>query len=100
MQGVPGTARRQRRLHLLRGASFGGGGAHEPGQPDEDAVRGVEEHLGAHLNRGVVVTEAGSYLRLINVCITQLKDQGPSRTCNESNKQQEAPGMQSARPVN
>jgi len=32
----------------------------------------------------VVVTEAGSYLRLIDSCITQLKAQGPSRTCNES----------------
>jgi len=28
-------------------------------------------------------TEAGSYLRLIHSCITQLKAQGPSRTCNE-----------------
>jgi len=30
------------------------------------------------------VTETGSYLRLIDSCITQLKAQGPSRTCNES----------------
>ena len=29
-------------------------------------------------------TEAGSYLRLIDSCITQLKAHGPSRTCNES----------------
>ena len=29
-------------------------------------------------------TDAGSYLRLIDSCITQLKAQGPSRTCNES----------------
>ena len=35
------------------------------------------------------VTEAGSYLRLIEICITQLKAQGPSRTCNES-KEEEA----------
>ena len=28
-------------------------------------------------------TEAGSYLRLIDSGITQLKAQGPSRTCNE-----------------
>jgi len=27
-------------------------------------------------------SEAGSYLRLIGSCITQLKVQGPSRTCN------------------
>jgi len=31
-----------------------------------------------------VVTEAGSYLRLIDFRITQLKAQGPSRTCSES----------------
>ena len=29
-------------------------------------------------------SEAGSYLRLIDSSITQLKAQGPSRTCNES----------------
>ena len=40
-------------------------------------------------NRGVVVTEAGSYLRLIDPCITQLEAQGPSRTFNES-KEEEA----------
>ena len=33
------------------------------------AARGYAE------NRGVVVTEAGSYLRLIDFCITQLKAQ-------------------------
>ena len=36
----------------------------------------------------VVVTEAGSYLRLIDSCITQLKAQGPSRTCNESKEEE------------
>jgi len=34
-------------------------------------------------------SEAGSYLRLIDSCITQLKTQGPSRTCNESKKEEE-----------
>ena len=34
-------------------------------------------------------TEAGSYLRLIDACITQLKAQGPSRTCNESKEEEE-----------
>ena len=34
-------------------------------------------------NRVVVVTEAGSYLRLIDSCVTQLKAQGPFSTCNE-----------------
>jgi len=32
-------------------------------------------------------TEAGSYLRLIDSCITQLKAQAPSRTCNESKEE-------------
>ena len=35
-------------------------------------------------------TEAGSYLRFIDSCITQLKAQGPSRTCNESEEEEEA----------
>jgi len=38
-----------------------------------------------------VVTEAGSYLRLIDFCITQLKAQGPSRTCNESKEEEKKP---------
>jgi len=33
--------------------------------------------------------KAGSYLRLIDSCFTQVKAQGPSRTCNES-KEEEA----------
>jgi len=45
---------------------------------------------GGVANRGVVVTEAGSYLRLIHSCITQLKAQGPFRTCNESKEEEEA----------
>ena len=36
-----------------------------------------------------MVTEAGSYLRLIDSWITQLKAQGPSRTCNESKEEEE-----------
>ena len=35
------------------------------------------------------VTEAGSNLRLIDSCITQLKAQGPSRTSNESKEEEE-----------
>ena len=31
-----------------------------------------------------------AYLRLIDSCITQLKAQGPSRTCNESKEEEEA----------
>ena len=36
-----------------------------------------------------MVTEAGSYLRLTDSCITQLKTQGPSRICNESKEEEE-----------
>ena len=32
---------------------------------------------------------AGSYLRLIYACITQLKAHGPSRTCNESKAEED-----------
>ena len=39
-------------------------------------------------NRGVVVTEAGSYLRLIDSCLTRLKAQGPSGPCNESQEKE------------
>ena len=34
-------------------------------------------------------SETGSYLRLIDSCITQLKVQGPSRTCNESEEEED-----------
>jgi len=34
-------------------------------------------------------SEEGSYLRLIDSCITQLKLHGPSRTCNESKEEDE-----------
>jgi len=40
-------------------------------------------------NQCAVVTEAGSCLRCVDSCITQLKAQGPSRTCNESNEEEE-----------
>jgi len=46
------------------------------------AARGHEHEI------CVVVTEAGSYLRLIDSCITQLEAQGPSRTCNESKEEE------------
>ena len=38
-------------------------------------------------------SEAGSYLRLIYSCITQLKSQGPARTCNESKEEEEEWGL-------
>jgi hypothetical protein len=36
-----------------------------------------------------VVTEAGSYSRLIDSFITQLEAQGPARTCHESKEEEE-----------
>jgi len=42
--------------------------------------------VGAEMCSG---SEAGSYLRLIDSCITQRKAQGPSRTCNESKEENE-----------
>ena len=40
-----------------------------------------------------------SYLRLIDSCVTQLKVQGPSRTCNESKEERPAPRSPCARPA-
>ena len=37
----------------------------------------------------VSIPRRGSYLRLIDSCITQRKAQGPSRTCNESKEEEE-----------
>ena len=34
-------------------------------------------------------TEAGSYLRLKDSCITQIQAQGPSRACNESKEEED-----------
>jgi len=34
-------------------------------------------------------TQAGSYLRLIDSCITHIEAQGPSRTCKESKEEEE-----------
>ena len=38
-----------------------------------------------------VVPRRARILRLMHCCITQLKAQGPSRTCNESKEEEEAP---------
>jgi len=71
------------------------GGVHEG-----DGVRDVEleaEDVETHaLARDDVVADhlqAGSYLRLIDSCITQLQAQGPSRTCNESKEEEERRGV-------
>ena len=44
-------------------------------------------------------SQAGSYLRLIDSCITQLEVQGPSRTCIESQEEEEVTRNESAAPV-
>ena len=38
-------------------------------------------------------SETVAYLRLIDSCITQLKAEGPSRTCNESKEEEEEVSM-------
>ena len=39
----------------------------------------------------VVLSDLESYVRLIDFCITQLKAQGPSRFCKESNEEEVRP---------
>jgi len=56
------------------------------------ADEGVREHLElphTHVIQRACGTETGSYLRIIDSCITQLKAQGPARTCNESKEGEE-----------
>ena len=50
--------------------------------------------------RCLLVPVPGSYLRLVDSFITQLKAQGPSRTCNESKEEEEeeVPVSVAARP--
>ena len=49
----------------------------------------VSQFQNNHFTEMCCGTEAGSSLRLIDSCITQLKAQGPSRTCNESKEEEE-----------
>jgi len=42
-------------------------------------------------------TEAGSYLRLIDSCITHLKAQRPSRTCNERKEEEKKKSVNGAK---
>ena len=41
-------------------------------------------------------SETVAYLRLIDSCITQLKAQGPSRTCNESKEEEKTMSLRSS----
>ena len=56
----------------------------------EDVTRTLE-FKNNHFTEMCCGTEAGSYLRLIDSCITQLKARGPSRTCNESKEEVRLP---------
>ena len=52
--------------------------------------------LRTHFTEMCCGAEAGSYLRPIDSFITQLKAQGPSRTCNESKGEEKKSGISSA----
>ena len=54
----------------------------------EDAIKtAIHSASGNHFTEMCSGSEEGSYRRLIDSCITQLKAQGPSRTCNESQEE-------------
>ena len=48
----------------------------------------VSKFKNKHFTEMCCGTEAGSYLRLIDSCITQRKAEGPARTCNESKEEE------------
>jgi len=48
-----------------------------------------DEFENNHFTEMCCVTEVGSYVRLIDSCNTQLKAQGPSRTCNDSKEEED-----------
>ena len=65
----------------LRGIKvLAGAAAQSAGSPNEYHVPGTFQERNK--------TEWLRYLRLIDSCITQLKAQGPSRTCNESKEEE------------
>ena len=57
------------------------------GERAREIERGPRERTGQRRHCG---NEAGSYLRLIDACITQLKAEELSRTCNGSKEEEEA----------
>jgi len=59
------------------------------GQSPRAASRGSAWVVHSRRCQRVHRPEAGSYLRLIDSCITQLKAQGPFRICNESREEEE-----------
>jgi len=63
-------------------------GAEEARGNQKAALAGVVHDAKVYIAEMCSGSEAGSYLRLIDSCITQLKTQGPSRTCNESKEEE------------
>ena len=55
--------------------------------PDAHSVEYSSQFKNNHFTEMCCGTEKGSYLRLIDSCITQRKAQGPSRTCDESTEE-------------
>ena len=63
----------------------------------EGRGRGLDRVGASGFRIRVKVTEAGSFSRLIDFCITQLKAQGPSRFCNESKEEEEVSSAATSR---
>ena len=59
------------------------------GRPSNGVVQSKEQPLHTNVKWFRSGSEAGSYSRLIDSCIAQLKAQGPSGTCNESQEEKE-----------
>ena len=59
---------------------------HQPSEWDQIVVF---ETPGLYCSSGMRARVRGQLSRLIDSCITQLKAQGPSRTCNESKEEEE-----------
>ena len=57
-------------------------------------VSGFENNYFTEMGSG---SETGSYLRLVDSFITQLKAQGPSRTCNQRVKKKQLSGREADR---
>ena len=65
----------------------------EPGSASETKLPGD------HFTEMCSGSKTVAYLRLIDSCITQLKAQGPSRTCNESKEEEEEASIEESREV-
>ena len=77
-------AREREREERYRGAAVAGGIRHHQRPREDIAPPGPT---------GTPPVCGVGYLRLINSCITQVKAQEPSRTCNESKEEEEGFGV-------